>query len=73
MDLRRSYIIALSQRGVTALNRVGIVIQEQEDAAYLGTCVQRFRGKRRVSPAAPGSVCFDRWVPFCEQTKNPKP
>ena len=60
IDLRRSYIIALSKRGVEAMKAEGIQVEQKEDAAYLGSVSRRFRGKPRVSQADPGSVCFDR-------------
>lgn len=58
--MRRSYVIALSSRGVSALKTEGIQIDHQEDAAYLGSVTKRFKGKPSVGAAAPGSVCFDR-------------
>ncbi len=62
IDMRRSYVIALSSRGVSALQAEGIQIEHQEDAAYLGSVTKRFKGKPSVGAAAPGSVCFDRSV-----------
>lgn len=60
IDMRRSYVIALSQRGVSALKAEGVQIGHQEDAVYLGSVTKRFKGKPRVGKAGPGSVCFDR-------------
>ena len=60
IDMRRSYVIALSQRGVSSLKKAGVQIDHQENARYLGSVTRRFKGKPSVGVAAPGSVCFDR-------------
>lgn len=55
----------------------GVEVERQEDATYLGTVSKPFKGKRRVSPAEPGSVCFDRlaaperWELFYPTIQNP--
>ena len=56
-------MIALSQRGVSALRAEGVQMDHQEDAVYLGSVTKRFKGKPSVGAAQPGSVCYDRYLP----------
>ena len=77
VDVRRSYIIALTQRGVHALESAGVHIPKDE-VAYLGTVVHPYRGKPRIGEADPGAVSYDRcvsiwwnsWLAGCNEGKD---
>ena len=58
MDRERSYIICLSQRGLHALQGIGVRLPGGE-AEYLGTVMHRFNGKTSVGKAA-GSISLER-------------
>ena len=60
VDKQRSYIIALTPRGLQALENIGVNLPVT-DNRYLGTVVHPFKGKERVSPTTgAASVSFER-------------
>ncbi len=70
VDKRRSYIIALTERGMHAIKAAGVRIPLLGDGGgYLGAVTHQASGKPRVG-TADGSVSFERRVPCpvpCEE------
>ena len=60
VDKRRSYIIALTERGMHAIEAAGVRVPPLGDGGgYLGAVTHPARGKARVG-SAEGSTSFER-------------
>ena len=64
VDKKRSYIIALTERGMHAIEAAGVRVPPLGDGAgYLGAVTHQPRGKPRVG-SAEGSTSFERCGPW---------